>query len=94
MQQLPNLSQASPIYWSVRCVLAIIEPLAKILPATSNASVADVDAPILNPLVFMLLKGMSLILNSTAVTPLKPVIPVDVLYANKFAPSKVLFISS
>ena len=54
---------------STIALLAVIEPLAKILPATSNASVADVDAPILNPLVLMLLKGTSLILNSIAVTP-------------------------
>ena len=54
-------------------LLPIIEPLAKILPATSNFSVAAVDAPILNPLSLMLCKGISLILNSIAETPLKPV---------------------
>ena len=72
--------------------LAIIVPLTKILPATSNASCAGVDAPILNPLAFMLLKVISLILNSIPAIPLKPVIPVFELYANKFAPSRVLFI--
>ena len=61
-------------------LFAVIEPLAKTLPATSNASVADVDAPILNPLVLMWCKGISLILNSITETPLKPVIPVFVLY--------------
>ena len=72
-------------------LLPIIEPLAKILPVTSNFSVAAVDAPILNPLSLMLCKGISLILNSIAETPLKPVIPVFVLYANKLEASKVLF---
>ena len=48
-------------------LLAVIEPLAKILPATSNASVAAVSAPILNPLALMLCKVVVFILNSSLV---------------------------
>jgi hypothetical protein len=44
-------------------LLAIIEPLATKLPATSNASVALVFAPILNPLSVMLCLDVSFILN-------------------------------
>ena len=42
-------------------LLAIIEPLAKILPATSNASVAVEFSPILNPLSVILLYEFKLV---------------------------------
>jgi hypothetical protein len=42
------------VTFSTTALLAVIEQLAKTLPATSNASVADVDAPIFNQLGLML----------------------------------------
>jgi hypothetical protein len=48
-------------------LFAVKEPLAKILPATSNASVAVEFSPILNPLAVMLLLDVSFILKSSLV---------------------------
>jgi len=49
----------------IMALLEFIEPLAKMLPATSNASVAAVSAPILNPLSIMLCKVVVFILKSS-----------------------------
>ena len=49
---------------STIALLAVIEPLAKILPATSNASVADVEAPTFTPLLVALILVVEFTLKS------------------------------
>jgi hypothetical protein len=68
-------------------LLAVIEPLAKALPSISNASVAGVSAPILNPLSRMLCLVVSFLFNSVIVFALRPNIPEALLY-------EIIFIST